>query len=75
VVTGSEEDGIYGSIERMRTHGIRRLPVVDKKGHLSGSLSVDDILELLGEEVSSLIGLVYREQGLKPRRVGEDKKV
>ena len=71
LVTGGEEDGIYESIERMRTHGIRRLPVVDKEGHLAGILSVDDILEFLGEEVNSLIGLVYRERGLKPEESGE----
>jgi len=74
VVTGSEEDGIYESIERMRTQGVRRLPVVDEKGYLAGILSVDDILEFLGEEVSSLIGLVYREQGLKPKGAGSDEK-
>lgn len=62
LVTGSEEDGIYESIERMRTHGIRRLPVVNKEGYLVGILCVDDLLEFLGEEVSSLIGLVYKEQ-------------
>ena len=73
LVTGREEEGIYESIERMRTHGIRRLPVVDEKGHLAGILSVDDILEFLGEEVTSLIGLVYREQHL--RGAGEDAKV
>ncbi len=62
LVTGSEEDGVYESIERMRIHGIRRLPVVDKEGYLAGILTVDDMLEFLGEEVSSLIGLFYKEQ-------------
>ena len=62
LVTGREDDGIYESIERMRTHGIRRLPVVDKEGYLAGILTVDDMLEFLGEEVSSLIGLFYKEQ-------------
>jgi predicted transcriptional regulator len=31
LVTGSEDDGVYESIERMRVHGIRRLPIVDKE--------------------------------------------
>lgn len=62
LVSGLEEENLYEAIERMRQHGIRRLPVVDKKGYLSGILSVDDILEFLGEEVNALIGLVYKEQ-------------
>lgn len=62
LVTAKEEDGVYESIEKMRRHGVRRLPVVDKKGYLAGILSVDDLLEFLGEEVNGLIGLVYREQ-------------
>ncbi len=62
LVSGREEETLYEGIERMRKHGIRRLPVVDKKGYLSGILSVDDILEFLGEEVNALIGLVYKEQ-------------
>ncbi len=62
LVTGSEEDDLYSSITKMRRHGIRRLPVVNKEGYLSGILSVDDILEFLGEEVNALIGLVYKEQ-------------
>ena len=62
LVTGSEDDGVYESIERMRIHGIRRLPIVDKEGYLAGILSVDDMLEFLGEEVNALIGLVYKEQ-------------
>ena len=62
LVTGREKDGVYESIESMRRHGVRRLPVVDKDGYLAGILSVDDLLEFLGEEVNGLIGLVYKEQ-------------
>lgn len=62
LITGSEEDGVYESIERMRLHGVRRLPVVDDAGYLAGILSADDMLEFLGEEINGLIGLAYREQ-------------
>jgi len=65
LVTGREDEGVYESMERMRAHGIRRLPVVDDQGFLAGILSVDDLLEFLGEEVSSLIGLIYKEQHLR----------
>jgi len=70
LVTGSEEEGIYEIIERMRMHGIRRLPVVDKEGYLSGILSVDDILEFLGEEVDALIGLFYKERRSETDKMG-----
>jgi CBS domain-containing protein len=70
LVTGSEEEGIYEIIERMRMHGIRRLPVVDKEGRLSGILSVDDILEFLGEEVDALIGLFYKERRSETDKMG-----
>lgn len=62
LVTAKEEDGVSESIGSMRRHGVRRLPVVDKEGYLAGILSVDDLLEFLGEEVNGLIGLVYKEQ-------------
>ena len=70
LVTGSEEEGIYEIIERMRMHGVRRLPVVDKEGYLSGILSVDDILEFLGEEVDALIGLFYKERRSETDKMG-----
>ncbi len=70
LVTGSDEEGIYEIIERMRMHGIRRLPVVDKEGRLAGILSVDDILEFLGEEVDALIGLFYKERRSETDKMG-----
>ena len=70
LVTGSEEEGIHEIIERMRMHGIRRLPVVDKDGRLSGILSVDDILEFLGEEVDALTGLFYKERRSETDKMG-----
>ena len=70
LVTASEENGIYESIERMRTYGVRRLPIVDKEGYLAGILSVDDILEFLGEEVDALIGLLYKEKQSEIDKIG-----
>ena len=70
LIIGSEEEGIYECIERMRTHGIRRIPIVDENGYLAGILSVDDILEFLGEEVGSLIELFYKEKRLETDKMG-----
>lgn len=70
LVTAREDEGIHESIERMRTYGIRRLPIVDKEGVLSGILSVDDILEFLGEEIDDLIGLFNKEKRSEIDKMG-----
>ena len=46
----------------MRKKGIRRLPVVDTQGSLVGILAVDDILGLILEQLSDLVGLIVKEQ-------------
>jgi CBS domain-containing protein len=62
LVSARESDGVYETIQLMRSKGVRRLPVVDAKGGLVGIVSVDDLLELLAEEVSGLAKLSAREQ-------------
>jgi len=70
LVTASEEEDVHECIERMRTYGVRRLPIVDKEGFLAGILSVDDILEFLGEEVDALIGVFYKEKRSEIDKMG-----
>ena len=50
------------ALKRMRSHGIRRLPVVGAEGQLVGILTFDDVLRVMSVELSGLIGLVVREQ-------------
>lgn len=54
LLTASEADDVYETIEHMRLRGIRRVPVVDANGKLSGIVSADDLLEFLAEEMSEL---------------------
>lgn len=54
LLTATEADDVYETIERMRLRGIRRVPVVDAAGNLSGIVSADDLLEFLAEEMSEL---------------------
>jgi Mg/Co/Ni transporter MgtE len=54
LLTASESDDVYETIEHMRLRGIRRVPVVDAQGNLSGIVSADDLLEFLAEEMSEL---------------------
>ena len=60
-VSVSEETRLLDAIKLMRVKGVRRLLVVDQQGGLAGIISVDDILELVGEQLSDLVALVSRE--------------
>ncbi len=53
--------GFYEATERMNEHNVRRLPVVDDDGHLTGIITLDDLSELLADEQSELVGVI-REQ-------------
>lgn len=62
LVTVRESEGIFESIQRMRAHGVRRMPVIDGEGVLIGIVSVDDLVQLLSEEMSALAKLISRER-------------
>lgn len=54
LLTASEDEDVYDIIERMRVNGIRRLPVVNSLGALSGVVSIDDLLAFLAQEMAEL---------------------
>lgn len=60
--TVDEDTKFLDAIKVMRAKGIRRLPVVDGRGDLVGILTVDDILGLILEQLSDLVGLVVKQQ-------------
>lgn len=64
-----EQDSIFEVAQRMRARGVRRVPVISKQGELVGVLAQDDILALLGEELSMLAKVSTREveQEIKKR--------
>lgn len=61
-VTAREEDSLWDVLKKMRSFGVRRLPVVNDRGELEGILSFDDLIDLVAEELSDLSTLVSREQ-------------
>jgi CBS domain-containing protein len=61
LVTAKETDGIWETLQRMRTRGVRRIPVVNASGALVGILTADDLVELLGEELSDLAKVIGRQ--------------
>ncbi len=52
--TLSEDMPVEGSLSTMRSLGVRRMPVVDAAGRLTGMISVDDVLAQLAEELAEL---------------------
>lgn len=70
VVTCLETDDIEVVLGRMRSRGIRRIPVVDKDGVLVGVFAMDDLLEILATDLSKVVGLISaqrrHEQRLRP---------
>lgn len=63
LVTVRETEGIWDVIQTMRSKGVRRIPIVNQHGGLVGIVALDDILDLLCDELTSLVKLVTREQG------------
>jgi len=53
-ITVSVEETIETATERMRLHGIRRLPIVDERGEVVGIVTADDLLVLLGSELAGV---------------------
>jgi CBS domain-containing protein len=54
-------DGLAAAARAMRTHGVRRLPILDETGRLAGLVSLDDLLGVLGREVADLAAAVDAE--------------
>lgn len=44
------------ALSMMRSHAVRRLPVLDREDHLIGLISSDDVLKLLSSELVDLAG-------------------
>ena len=67
LLTCSEADDVYETIERMRQRAIRRVPVVNAAGGLTGIVSVDDLLEFLAEEMGELARIGPHQQSHEKR--------
>ncbi len=68
LLTVREDAGIEEVLDRLREAGVRRAPVVDGEGLLSGIVSLDDILRHLSEEIYTLSRVIDREQDLEAAR-------
>ena len=67
VVVINEQDSLLDAIHRMRSRGIRRLPVTDVHGNLAGIISFDDLLHALTHELTTLVRVAEHQPSQEAR--------
>ena len=60
-----EGQSIEAVLRHMREAGVRRVPVVDPSGALTGVLSIDDVLESIAEQLINIAGSIRNEQRME----------
>ena len=60
-----EEQSIETVLRHMREAGVRRVPVVDRSGALSGVLSIDDVLEMIADQLLNIAGSIRNERRME----------
>jgi CBS domain-containing protein len=57
----SIDDSLFETIDKMKSNGIRRIPVLDNNHNLAGLISADDVLQLLSKELNALSLIINSE--------------
>lgn len=60
VVIAYETEDTAQLIERMRAHGVRRVPVVANEGEVVGIVTLDDLLRILVTDASALLEVMTK---------------
>ncbi|MGB8326214.1 MAG: CBS domain-containing protein [Steroidobacteraceae bacterium] len=58
----AEDASIESALREMREIGVRRVPVVNAQGQLSGVLSLDDVIDELAEQLADIAGSIRKGQ-------------
>ena len=53
-VIASDDEDVSQAIDRMKAHGVRRVPVTGERGRLVGIVALDDLLRKLAADASAL---------------------
>ncbi|MFO1464852.1 MAG: CBS domain-containing protein [Steroidobacteraceae bacterium] len=62
VVIAHASEDTSAVLERMRHHGVRRIPVVEREGEVVGILTLNDLLRLLVADASALLEIMRKGQ-------------
>jgi len=66
LVTLNQGTGLYEALEQIKESGssVRRFPIVDDHGAIKGIITLDDVIYLLGKEMSDVAVII---EGERPR--------
>lgn len=67
VVVARMSEDAHEALERMKAHGVRRIPVMDEYMKLAGILCLDDLVKRLAADAAALAEIVSREQDREHR--------
>ena len=62
LLTVTENEQLTDLVQKMQGKAVRRVPVVNANGALIGIVTADDLIDLIAEQLASLVGMVQREQ-------------
>jgi CBS domain-containing protein len=62
LVVASASEDIDAALQRMRAHGVRRIPVLDEERCVLGIITLDDLLRVHAEQATHLLDVVTSEQ-------------
>ena len=65
LVTVPEEHSLSDTLDIMQQHGVRRLPVVDSNGMLSGLIDMEIILKVLCQDLGKMLALINTERTIE----------
>lgn len=67
LVIASESEELEQALERMTKYGVRRIPVVDDSGSVTGIIALDDILRAHVEQATRIMDVISKEQDREHR--------
>jgi len=67
VVVAHATEEVSEAVERMKAHGVRRIPVIGESQRLVGILCLDDLLKQIVTDAGALVDIVSREQSREHR--------
>ena len=65
LITVREDYSLSETLDIMQQHGVRRLPVVNSDGILTGLIDMDLILKVLCQDLGKMLALIHTERTIE----------